>query len=129
MWLKYHSWHTILINHLFVCLIQNYDWNNIRHQFHFLWKSLLHPVFWKYHICGSTLLCAGSYKVMLEESTPVYIHHCIGVAWVFFLVRQLGECSEGGNARGVRNFPEFKWIIYDFSNNRINTQKTISICA
>jgi hypothetical protein len=24
------------------------------------------------------------------------------------------------------HFPEFKWIIYDFNNNRNNTQKTIS---
>ena len=27
------------------------------------------------------------------------------------------------------HFPEFKWIIYDFNNNRNNTQKTISICV
>ena len=42
------------------------------------------------------------------------------------------------NARGFRkkkkwaietHFPEFKWIIYDFNNNRSNTQKTISICV
>jgi hypothetical protein len=62
-----------------------------------------------------------------------------GVAWVFFLVRQFTERSEAKNARGVRklkkkwaietHFPEFKWIIYDFNNNRNNTQKTISICV
>jgi hypothetical protein len=52
-------------------------------------------------------------------------------------VRQFGECSEGGNARGggseiifkngrlKRIFPEFKWIIYDFINNRNSTQKII----
>ena len=27
------------------------------------------------------------------------------------------------------HFPQFKWIIYDFNNNRNNTQKTISICV
>jgi hypothetical protein len=27
------------------------------------------------------------------------------------------------------HFPDFKWIIYDFNDNRNNTQKTISICA
>ena len=27
------------------------------------------------------------------------------------------------------HFPEFKWIIYDFNDNRNNTQKTISICV
>jgi hypothetical protein len=27
------------------------------------------------------------------------------------------------------HFPEFKWIFYDFNNNRNNTQKTISICV
>jgi hypothetical protein len=26
------------------------------------------------------------------------------------------------------HFSGFKWIIYDFNNNRNNTQKTISIC-
>ena len=46
----------------------------------------------------------------------------IGVAWVFFLVRQLK------NARGFKRiFPEFKWIIYNFNNNRKNTQKTFDM--
>ena len=42
----------------------------------------------------------------------------------------------GGGGRGPEkkwaietHFPEFKWIIYDFNNNRNNTQKTISICV
>ena len=44
--------------------------------------------------------------------------YIIGVAWVFFLVRQLK------NSRGLKRiFPEFKWIMYDFNNNRNNTQK------
>ena len=55
----------------------------------------------------------------------------IGVAWVFFLVRQLGECSEEGKLflkwAHETHFPEFKWIIYDFNNNRNNTQKTFDM--
>ena len=55
----------------------------------------------------------------------------IGIAWVFFLVRQLTERGRRTNGRGVRghappyfflktwaletHFPEFKWIIYDIS--------------
>ena len=49
---------------------------------------------------------------------------------------QRGEKMLGGgvrklnkNGRLKRIFPEFKWIIYDFNNNRNNTQKTISICV
>jgi hypothetical protein len=63
-----------------------------------------------------------------------------GVAWVFFLVRQIHRAQRGGKMLGVgpeikkkwaieTHFPEFKWIIYDFNNNWNNTQKTISICV
>jgi hypothetical protein len=46
-------------------------------------------------------------------------------------VMSLGLFSSEANARGVleTHFPEIKWIIYYFNNNRNNTQKTISICV
>ena len=49
---------------------------------------------------------------------------------------QRGEKMLGGVGPEIKqkwaietHFPEFKWIIYDFNNNRNNTQKTISICV
>jgi hypothetical protein len=49
---------------------------------------------------------------------------------------QRGEKMLGGVQKLERkkgaietHFPEFKWIIYDFNNNRNKTQKTISICV
>ena len=44
--------------------------------------------------------------------------------------KMLGGCGNWKKKWAIEtHFPKFKWIIYDFNNNRNNTQKTISICV
>jgi hypothetical protein len=79
------------------------------------------------------------YMIKLVSDLRQIQHYVIniGVAWVFFLVRQKMLAGSGSMLplqflkrwALETHFPEFKWIIYDFNNNRNNTQKTISICV
>ena len=71
------------------------------------------PFFLNIDFCS----CKQHFATLYVSLEDIYT---IGVAWVFFLVRQL---MLGGPGIFLRkwaletHFPEFKWIVYDFNNN------------